>query len=528
MNSNILKGATLATLLCTVLTSCEDKFVEYNTNSYEATYDQMLADDGFLKAYITQMERSVILYNDGTHLDSDYQIAYNLCADTWAGYFAPTGTWNNGVHNGSYSLIDQWCAALFNFKYADTMNAWSELRQIAEEAGRTQVMALANIIKVASMHQVADYYGPIPYSEVGTTITPKYDSQQEVYNAFFTELDDAIDVLTDYYNAGNKTLLSDIDLVYGGDVSNWLRFANSLRLRLAMRISYADETLAQTEIQKSLTHSMGLIEDNSQNALIASIPHHPVYQINVSMNNGDCQMGASMDCYLNGYNDPRKFKYAKAAEDGELHGVRNGIITTSWTDYRNPSGLVSAPAGENYHLTWMNAAEVWFLRAEIALRNWSSEDVQTCYEKGVTASFDEWGAGSATEYLHNATSTPAAFVDNVASNGTAAPSTITIAWDNDATNEVKLERIMTQKWLALFPNGCEAWAEYRRTGYPGLLTVVNNRSNGAVDTNLQIRRAQYPVAEYTNNAAGIATALTALGGADNGGTKLWWDKKTRN
>ena len=63
MNSNILKGATLATLLCTVLTSCEDKFVEYNTNSYEATYDQMLADDGFLKAYITQMERSVILYN---------------------------------------------------------------------------------------------------------------------------------------------------------------------------------------------------------------------------------------------------------------------------------------------------------------------------------------------------------------------------------------------------------------------------------------------------------------------------------
>lgn len=528
MNSNILKGATLATLLCTVLTSCEDKFVEYNTNSYEATYDQMLADDGFLKAYITQMERSVILYNDGTHLDSDYQIAYNLCADTWAGYFAPTGTWNNGVHNGSYSLMDQWCGSLFNFKYADTMNAWSELSQIAEEAGRTQVAALADIIKVASMHQVADYYGPIPYSEVGTTITPKYDSQQDVYSAFFEELDNAIDVLTDYYNAGNSSLLSDIDLVYSGDINKWLRFANSLRLRLGMRICYADEALAKTEIQKSLSHSMGLIEDNTQNASIASIPYHPVLQININMNDGDCQMGASMDCYLNGYNDPRMFKYAKSASDGKLHGVRNGIVTSTWDDYRNASGLVSAPAGENYSLTWMNAAEVWFLRAEAALRGWSSEDVQTCYEKGITASFEEWGAGSATEYLSDNTSTPAAFVDNVSNNGTAAPSSITIAWDNNASTEVKLERIMTQKWLALFPNGCEAWAEYRRTGYPGLLTVVNNRSNGAVDTDLQIRRSQYPVAEYTNNAAGIATALTALGGADNGGTKLWWDKKNRN
>ncbi len=528
MNSNIFKGATLAALLCTAMTSCEDEFVEYNTNSYEATYDQMLADDGFLKAYITQMERSVIIYHDGTHIDSDYQIAYNLCADTWAGYFAPTGTWNNGYHNGSYCQIDLFSRALFNFKYADTMNAWNELCEVAKEAGRTQVMALADIIKVASMHQVADYYGPMPYSEVGATITPKYDSQQEVYNAFFTELDNAIGVLTDYYNAGNTSLLSSIDLVYAGDVSKWLRFANSLRLRLAMRVCYADEALAQAEIQKSLEHPLGLIEDNTQNAAIASIPYHPVMQINVNMNDGDCQMGASMDCYLNGYNDPRKFKYAKKAADGEMHGVRNGILTSTWDAYRNASGKVSAPAGENYKLTWMNAAEVWFLRAEIALRGWSSERVQTCYEKGVTASFDEWGAGSAADYLSNNTATPAAFEDNVANNGAEAPSTITIAWDESATSEVKLERIMTQKWLALFPNGCEAWAEYRRTGYPHLLTVVNNESDGAVNTDLQIRRVQYPVAEYTNNAEGIASALAALGGPDNGGTKLWWDKKNRN
>ncbi len=499
--------------------------MEYNTNSYEATYEQMLADDGFLKAFITQMQRSVIVYNDGKHLDSDYQIGYNLCADTWAGYFAPTIASNNGVHNGSYSLIDQWSSYMFNFKYEDTMNAWGELQDIAKEAGRTQVSALADIIKVAAMHQVTDYYGPIPYSEVGTTIAPKYDSQKEVYDAFFEELGAAIDVLTQYYNAGNATLLSDVDLVYSGNIEKWIRFANSLRLRLAMRVSYADAALAEAEAEKSLTHQIGLIEDNSQNATIASAPNHPVLKINVDFNDGDTQMGASMDCYLNGYNDPRKFKYAKPAADGQMHGVRNGIVANNWTNYRNASGKVSAPAAENYGLTWMNSAEVWFLRAEAALRGWSSDNAKTCYERGVTLSFEEWGVQGASTYLADNTLKPADFKDNAGRNNAAAPSSITIAWNDSDSDEVKLERIITQKWIALFPNGCEAWAEYRRTGYPGLLKVVRNNSGGVVDTDLQIRRAVYPVAEYTNNASGVATGVAALGGADNAGTKLWWDKK---
>lgn len=90
---------------------------------------------------------------------------------------------------------------------------------------------------------------------------------------------------------------------------------------------------------------------------------------------------------------------------------------------------------------------------------------------------------------------------------------------------MKLEKIITQKWIAMYPNGQEAWSEFRRTGYPKVIPVVNNLSNGTIDTDIQVRRMTFPRSEYANNAAAVKEAASLLGGADNGGTKLWWDKK---
>ena len=90
---------------------------------------------------------------------------------------------------------------------------------------------------------------------------------------------------------------------------------------------------------------------------------------------------------------------------------------------------------------------------------------------------------------------------------------------------MKLEKIITQKWIAMYPNGQEAWSEFRRTGYPKVIPVVNNLSNGTIDTDIQVRRMTFPRSEYANNAAAVKEATSLLGGADNGGTKLWWDKK---
>jgi hypothetical protein len=150
--------------------------------------------------------------------------------------------------------------------------------------------------------------------------------------------------------------------------------------------------------------------------------------------------------------------------------------------------------------------------------------VQTNYTTGITTSFQQWGVSSGS-YLTDAVSTQTNYVDpkNPVNNATAL-STITIAWDPAASNETKLERIITQKWIAIFPDGQEAWADYRRTGYPRLFPVVNNTSGGTINTTDQIRRLDYPQSEYTSNGAAVASAVQSLlGGPDAGGTRLWWD-----
>lgn len=522
---NIIKGLAAAVCFSTMLTACTGKFEEFNTNHHEATQEQQEMDNLLTGSLFSQLQRSVIIFGDGTYLDSDYQVMYNLLADSYAGYLAPTGSWNNGTHTGSYFMTEGWRRAMFANKNVYAMQAWVSLEKIAQEQGLKHVSAMGKILKVASMHQVADYYGPIPYSESGSSLTPSYDGLDKVYEKFFEELGDAIDALNEYKNS-SASIMTKFDYVYSGDVTKWIKFANSLRLRLAMRVVYADEALAKSEAEKSLNDLTGVMTEAGDAAKIRNFTYiHPVNEINVAFNEGETQMSASMDVYLNGYNDPRAAVYFKAASDGKFHGVRNGIHGTTWTAFKNTSGKVSAPNALNYSITWLTASEVYFLRAEYAAR-WGG-DAKAMYEKGIRVAFEEAGVTGADSYIADATSTPADFKDNAASYSMAALSDVTIAWDEAADFETKLEKIMTQKWIAIFPNGCEAWAEYRRTGYPQLLPVVNNDSDGAVSSELQIRRVTYPHDEYSNNPAGVASGVAKLGGLDNVGTRLWWDKKPR-
>lgn len=527
---NILKGLAVAVCFSTLLTSCTKNFEYFNTNQHEATEEQMNRDGLKTGSFFSQMLRTVFVYNDGVNNDSDYQISYNLLADSYAGYYAPTINSNNGVHCGSYFMTESWRRAMFSYSYTKGIAAYVQLAQVA--ADQEHVLALADVVKVAIMHRVTDYYGPVPYSKIGASLNVEYDSQEDIYNQFFAELDAAIAVLNDYKNANpGSTILADYDIVYGGDVTKWIKFANSLRLRLAVRVAYADAALAQAEAEKSISDMTGVMTEAADVAKIGKsyvTYTHPVSVIN-GFNDGDTQMGASMDVYLNGYSDPRASKYFKAAGDGAFHGVRNGIHTSNWSAYRNATGNVSAPNMSDAEITWMTASEVAFLRAEGALRGWNmGGTAQELYESGIRLSFEETGAGSADAYIADAESTPADFVDATGNGGnSSALSDVTIAWDEAASEEVKLEKIITQKWLAIYPNGCEAWAEYRRTGYPALLPVLNNDSEGAVNTDLQIRRVPYPHDEYSTNAAGVASGVAKLGGSDNAGTKLWWDKKTR-
>lgn len=521
---NILKVFAAVSFAAAVLSSCTKMFEDYNTNKHGYTDEELEWDNLRTGGLFAQMVRRVIIFADGELLSSDYQIVQNLIADTYAGYTAPSGSFYNGKHTGSYTMINGWCRAMYNYKYTGCMSAYTNLMKNAE--GNEPLIALANIVKVAAMHTVTDYYGPIPYSKVGQSLNAEYDSQEEVYHQMLAELDDAIDVLNKFYMAGNTSLLSNYDIIYDGNITSWIKFANSLRLRLAMRLSYVEPALAKTEAEKSVAG--GVMEAVADAAIISHdkiIYDHPIYTINYEFNDGDCEASAAIESFLSGYKDPRLAVYVKPAADGKYHGMRQGVQGSVWDDYRYVSGKVSpVNIASKTPLFWMYASEIYFLRAEGALRGWNmGGTAKALYEQGIKTSFEERSVNGADTYITDNTSKPADYVDNVASNNASATTAITIAYNESADFETNLERIITQKWIAMFPLGTEAWAEVRRTGYPKLFPAVVNDApsicpNGA-------KRVPYDTDEAGKNPEGYAQALAKLGGPDTAGTKLWWDKK---
>ena len=238
-------------------------------------------------------------------------------------------------------------------------------------------------------------------------------------------------------------------------------------------------------------------------------------------------MSAPMESIMNGYEDPRKAVYFATCQDkaytGQYRGIRQGTCF-SHTSYL---GLSKLQTTQKTDAILMTAAEVWFLRAEAALRDWTSENAGTCYERGVTASLRQHGISQTADYL-NSDKLAADFVDTYdTENNIKARCTVSPKWIETADRDIKLEKIMTQKWLAMFPEGCEAWAEQRRTGYPRLFPVrFNHSKDGCVDTEIMIRRLNFPGGLQTENPEQYRALVNALGGDDNAGTRLWWDTGT--
>ena len=180
---------------------------------------------------------------------------------------------------------------------------------------------------------------------------------------------------------------------------------------------------------------------------------------------------------------------------------------------------------------------------EYELRWGSAETAKTLYEQAVRLSFEERGASGADAYLVDATKKPAPYTDPLGNYSASARSEITVPWetatdgsDTEAVQERNLERIIVQKWIAIFPLGVEAWSEHRRTGYPKLLPVPTDKSGGSVNVEQGARRLPYPVEEYQQNTANLQAAIQTLGAEQqNGdrsgdvmGTRVWWDCKPYN
>ncbi|GAA4826395.1 RagB/SusD family nutrient uptake outer membrane protein [Algivirga pacifica] len=497
-------------------TACTDNFEDINKAPHQISEESFQADYLFLKAFFPQMQQS-IYYNFGNGYG--YQLQQNLNADIYSGYMTPPTPFIGNKNNATYALVDGWNSWAFNKSLDNILAPAKSVSKHMDLAPEFYGVSL--ILKVAGMHRVTDMYGPIPYTKYGEVNEGgglPYDSQEAVYDMFFEELDMAISLLKDKPAIAN---FSEVDQMFKGDFNMWAKFAASLKLRLAMRISEVAPAKAKTLAEAAI--SAGVLEGGDLAQVSADGLKHPMALIKSWK---DALMGAPMESILKGFNDPRLAIYFDPSDqDGEYRGIRQGIEIETKDTYSDFSGINDNVIGVNKPLLLMTAAEVYFLRAEAALNGWSAgASAKELYEMGVQASFDQHGAGDASTYLADATSMPADYVDpENAANDIAAQSDITIAWDAAASAMVNKERILTQKWIAMFPEGQEAWSEYRRTGYPKLFPVEVNYSNGTIDSEEGIKRIPYPSAQYQTNAAAVEAAVQMLGGADHGGTNLWWD-----
>lgn len=525
----ILKNTTFsgALLMGTLLLgSCTGEFEKWNINPNEVTPDQMKYDNLNTGAYFVQMEKGVFIV--GKDMGGEYQITEMYTGDIFAGYIANTKKFDyTTYHNDHYRLYNNWYDAAFADAYKEVMEPW---RSIVNETTESSVdRAMATVVKVLGMSRITDMYGPIPYSKFGTALKVPYDSQKDVYYQFFNELNDAISVMTAYVDGGGSKYMANYDYIFSGDVRKWVKFANTLRLRLAMRISFVDTAKATTEAQAAINHSIGLMSSKDDSAILHQTTslsfRNPLWEVSESFT--DVRMGATMDCYLNGYEDPRLSVYfLPAANDGKYHGVRNGMTSYDQSGYYKAcSGLNFA---ENDGMQWMDASEAYFLQAEAKLRlNLGSETVQEYYENGIRTSFDSKGASNVDSYLTSDKTPLETFTDaktGRSTNVSSMLSNLSVAWDESADEGTKLERIMIQKWIALYPDGQEAWSEMRRTGYPGFVRISTYSGVTEVTNNELISRLKFPSTEYSNNAENVAEAVSLLGGkGDIAGTRLWWD-----
>lgn len=527
--------------LVTGLSACTKNFESYNKDNTGVTDEQLGPDFNGLGLYLKSAESAIYNFSGGGDPNS-FQLQQNLNADCFSGYFMSATPFGSGLNNTNYSLVSGWNGEPYKVGYLSIMSPVIRLRKTGIEKTYPSVWAVAQIVQVTGMSRVTDVYGPIPYSHVGENLPSiPYDSQEDVYKRFFLELDTAAQSLRTQISSG-ATLpfdFSAFDLVYGGNFQQWLRFANSLRLRLAVHIFKADPVRAKAEAEKALDPANGgVITDNADNMNVKVTGNFTNPLVFIAKNWEDIRVNASLQCYLTGYKDPRISRYMDKSTDAafppQYKGIRIGSITSAnaKSDYVKYSSINTNDGSAPYFtlntpVQLMTAAEVYFLRAEAALRGWSNAGgtAQQLYEQGITTSMLQWKV-SAPGYLTDNTSVPDKYTDpKNQENDAPSPSSITIKWNDGASPEQKMERIITQKWLAMFPEGQEAWTEFRRTGYPKIFPVVHNNSGNTISTNIQIRRLPFPQNEYSTNPATVAEAVKLLGGPDNGGTPLWWEGK---
>lgn len=507
---------------------------------------------------------------------NDYQITTNLSHDIYAGYVANNQP-KHAKKSPDFGYADGWSgrrwAHFYNdrsseyrtllraFKFNDTPDRYKNMFYITRIY--YAFLALAN----------TDTYGDMPFkiyvqARIPETNNVPYNTQAEVYDAMFRMLEQAVDSIKPDDNSQYK--VDKDDICYFGDVNKWLRFANTLRLRMALRISNIDPDRAKKEGEAALNNKYGLMKDNvdnmqtvpkyapiemggmdeggSENGLtMCSIRYNgesvmswdlEQYYRNLSTGGGTYKIRKSRKEFVEKTIDPRclvswyrgnmtqsMISEGKESVREDFKGCKRGaqapdisMSTLSYSLVRCQPKPLSKKLDPKYWFNdarptvWLGYSESLFLKAEAALRGWTGIDLtqnaENYFKAGVQASMDYYqiDKSEAQSYISGLK----IWKDGVFSSG---------------DKERILEAIITQKWMAVFPNGNEGWAEFRRTDYPVLANQLTNMSGGDVPDGKNIKRIFYPNSENSNKAF---TSNPDLLKVNSQGKRLWWDVEDTN
>ncbi|MCR8556701.1 SusD/RagB family nutrient-binding outer membrane lipoprotein [Mucilaginibacter sp. BJC16-A38] len=446
-----------------------------------------------------------------------------------------------------YIKNKQYMSELWELGYPnDVLNITDAVDRTASDATKSNLNAICRIMKVYIFSRITDLYGDVPYSQAGKAYTtgvvrPAFDTQKDIYDNFFTELTAAVAKLDATKDAVPK------DIYYQGNIAAWKKFANSLRLRLAMRLSKIDPEKAKTEVMAA--YAAGVFTSNDD---ICKTQHADIQNsysdirgngVSVAINqypdDGRPRVCNTLIDEMKGTNDPRlqyiaRDYWVNPDKPSERIDVTDGVKAQigligvgpgkyNYDDYLGSinvdvagHGTVSVPNNGQkaqladflitndapyLHLTY---AEVEFLLAE-ATQRWGlslGADAATHYHNGMAAACQQLAL-----FKNGPVITDAQIQQ--------------FKTDNPLAPGKELQMIDTQLWAALLLNGPEAYAEWRRTGFPVLVPAVTAESTSTTTP----RRFEYPLTETEQNSANIAKAITALGGTDDWNARVWWDKQ---
>lgn len=418
-------------------------------------------------------------------------------------------------------FVQYWSESQYpeNSQYATTFADWARYYSVtlqdlqtiidyntdeATKATVTQVgsnnnqLAVARILKAYMFSVITDRWGDVPYfGALKKNTQVQYDPQQAIYADLFKELKEA------GAQFDNGASFGTADIIYNGNATQWKKFANSLRMILAMRLTKVDPTTARNEFTLAYNDAAGYISTNADNATVKFTDVNQFRNPDNALFDGRSDYGVS-DVLVNklkALSDPRLPAYATPAENGDYKGLPYGLSRDLLIDYTNdnpdyalPSAKVLAKTQPSYIIS---AAQMLLTKAEAAARGWITADATTAYNDAIRASWEQWGVYDAAKFTAYTTS------------AAVAPTAGNI-----------LAKIGDQRWIALYPNGQEAWFEWRRTGYPDLKPTPY-----AVNASKQIpRRYGYPNTEPTLNAGAYTEAVTRLTNGDKTDSRVWWDK----